>query len=875
MPAEVIDLLEPGPDVSPAEVGMKALNLIRMGGAGLRVPEGFVLPVAFFDAWLDQVACSSQWAAFVDASEVALEPACDALKQLAQGLGFDDAQRRALDERTRGYEAQALFAARSSSPEEDLGGSSFAGAYESVLGVNLATLEDAIRQVFASCFDLRLSVYKREHGFATQLPKIAVIVQAQIASEKAGVGFSINPLTNDHDEAVFNANWGQGETVVAGLASPDFYVVRKGTLECTQRLVGAKEVSIWLGPDGGVTQRRDPRHEQLCLSDEELVALTEELERIEAFFGGAVDIEWAFASGHLYLLQARPITTHHVLVDEMMTPRGAPKQLYLDITASVQGFFEPLSVLGASMLREMFAYCSAELIGARDSQALMMIKGGRIYLDLIVLIGFVGKPRAEQMLAQMDGLVSAAFSELDMSAYATGHVRRVPTLLRFGVRLHRRLPQVVRTLRRPEQARRRWERGWAGYQSELRALAAGEASLAGFVDAAFTKMAGFVFNETVEMFGSSKLAMSRIHGLFPSPTPELAEQLELLDQALSGNVTIEMGHALYQLHAELTPEQAPDADTLARAIEAGTLTQAFRSGWSAFMAAYGHRGVKELDICSPRYRDDPQLLLEQLVQFVSRGPSYSSPVAQHEAKQAARAAAFEALAATLSGWRRAQFARLYATVEQLGGFRETHKFVVIFTLDQIRARIVEVARSLVERGRLQQLEDVFSLSFEQLRAGLDLRVLVEQGRERQAIYGQCKQVFPLMDSRGRFHRPTPPAPGDGEFSGQAVSSGRVTGRIKVLHTPTEKPLLPGDILVARVTDPAWTTLFVNAAAIVLEIGGPLQHGALVAREYGKPCVAGIQGATELFSDGELVEVDGTTGIIRRLDESPPDDEARR
>ena len=95
-----------------------------------------------------------------------------------------------------------------------------------------------------------------------------------------------------------------------------------------------------------------------------------------------------------------------------------------------------------------------------------------------------------------------------------------------------------------------------------------------------------------------------------------------------------------------------------------------------------------------------------------------------------------------------------------------------------------------------------------------------------------------------------------------MSPGLVQGLVKVLHFPDEKPVVPGDILVAHATDPGWTPLFVNAAAVVLEVGGMMQHGALVAREYGKPCVAGLENATERFADGTLVEVDGASGIVR-------------
>ncbi len=98
----------------------------------------------------------------------------------------------------------------------------------------------------------------------------------------------------------------------------------------------------------------------------------------------------------------------------------------------------------------------------------------------------------------------------------------------------------------------------------------------------------------------------------------------------------------------------------------------------------------------------------------------------------------------------------------------------------------------------------------------------------------------------------------------AISPGVVRGPVKLLHNPYEKPIIKGDILVAHTTDPGWTPLFVNAAAIVLEVGGVLQHGAVVAREYGKPCVAGIDGLMSKLHDNQMVEVDGTAGVIRLL-----------
>lgn len=129
-----------------------------------------------------------------------------------------------------------------------------------------------------------------------------------------------------------------------------------------------------------------------------------------------------------------------------------------------------------------------------------------------------------------------------------------------------------------------------------------------------------------------------------------------------------------------------------------------------------------------------------------------------------------------------------------------------------------------------------------------------------------------MDSRGRIPRPAARAAGPGVLLGEGISVGVARGSAKVLSYVGEKPVLPGDVLVARATDPGWTPLFVNAAGIVLETGGSFQHGALVAREYGKPCIVGIEDATQRISDGEMIEIDGEAGTLTFVSESPEHEE---
>ncbi|MEZ4338072.1 MAG: PEP/pyruvate-binding domain-containing protein [Sandaracinaceae bacterium] len=210
---------------------------------------------------------------------------------------------------------------RSSSPDEDLGVASFAGGYETRLGVARDGLEEAVRACFASCLDARVLVYKREHGFDPFAPRIAVIVQQQVDSEVAGVAFSVNPLTNDYDEAVFDASWGLGESVVSGAVTPDHFVVDKVDGGVLSRELGAKQTSLHVAEDGP-RRRRGHRSDELCLTDAQLAEATRTLTAIEAARSEPVDVELAWAGGRLHVLQARPITAWVPLHPSMQTRPG-------------------------------------------------------------------------------------------------------------------------------------------------------------------------------------------------------------------------------------------------------------------------------------------------------------------------------------------------------------------------------------------------------------------------------------------------------------------------------------------------------------------------------------------------------------------------
>lgn len=849
-------------------VGGKGYSLIASCAAGLPVPAGIVLAVEFFADWWKVLKASAEWQEFLSASTAEeLKRACDKLKKLCPSLELSAACKAALKEgllKTGG----TLFAVRSSSPEEDLDGASFAGGYETVTGVTVERLMAAIRQAFSSCLDYRVAVYKKEHGFDATKPSIAIVIQRQVLSEIAGVGFSIDPISNDYDRAVFNSNWGLGETVVAGMATPDTFVVDKLSHRIILRHTGKKETSIYVTSGGGNTESRDPRHDQLTLTDEQLVELTEMVTKIEGLYGKPVDCEWAYEKGILYLLQARPVTGYVPMLPEMQTAPGGRRRLYLDITISVQGIFKPLSPMGTSLLARLFGDLTTALAGqdltSDLENCIPTIRGGRIWLNLSNVFELIDQYKLADALEVMDPLAASVIRSVNQEAYRSNNssLKTLP-----GTLIKRNVDKVLRLVQSrfySRGRRRAIEAALSDTLVQMRRIAQLNLPLPRLYEELRACVFELLFQQVIPGFLASKLAMTHLRESLPGADKVLVDKL---DQALPGNVTVEMGFALYDL-ARLLPDSSPPSS--GRELDSRRLPPEFMKQWDGFMNLYGHRGPVELDIASPRYRDDSSMLINLLREIRQSG---KDPRQRYLQNQNERKKAYETLRETVSeeGWiRLRRFDSLYKTVETLGGLRETPKYCIIFMLDLIRSRLLMEADKLVAKGRLKHRNEVFNLKFEQLCAALesqsvDLNAAMSENRVFLDKLSRIPQLPAVIDSRGRILRPyIQPSADENCIVGTPISPGVYRGPVKCLHSASEKKLQVGDVLVARATDPGWTPLFVNAGAVILQVGGLLQHGALVAREYGLPCVGGISDVLDLWPDGTIVEVDGAAGTVRLI-----------
>ena len=844
-------------------VGGKAASLGRLLAEGFPVPQADLLTTHFFAPWIGAITATAEWRdlrgvlADPDGTDE-IEQRCAALEARASRLDFDIEQRQALDE-VADRAGNGVLAVRSSASEEDLAYASFAGLYETRLHVTQADLATAVRDCFAACFDARLLVYKTERKL-DPTPGFAAIVQRQVASDVSGVAFSLNPRNNDFDEVVVNATRGLGDKLVAGEVDPDQWVVDKVNGRTVESRVGA-------GPG-------EP-HATACLDDPQLAALATTVSAVEALFRCPVDVEWAFEGPRLHLLQARPITTYIPLLEEIQTAPGEQRLLYVDPSLgegiTMSGAITPLSV---DLFAKLFEWLTSHAFGPsflppKVKRGIVGAAGVRLYGNASHLMLFRDLRKVAPEKRFVDTTLAELFATADLEPYRVkpppnlARRRMIPAVARAMVRLGPFIVSLTRAILRPDAFLAGYRDDLAAFEAELAAtdtdMPVVELARRLYIAVARVSLTATAPALLMFIYGGSEALMGLI-----DPSSSRHRRLAMDIRGGGDELVLEMGLAMYRLTRLLPASAFSDPVALAERIAAREAPADFLAGWDDFLGRFGCRGPLEMDLANPKYGDDALLLLRQLA-TVALGDT--DPVATHAERRQAREAAYAELSDELPARKRRKLARIHRTIEAFESVREMPKHHFAMANMVLRRRLLQGAARWVAQGRLDHVEQVFEMTLDDFDGAemddtLDLRAVVA---ERGAFYRDVKarvRHFPhLIDSRGRILKPVREYR-PGELKGVAVSPGIVRGPANVLDSPLDKTLRPGDVLVAHTTDPGWTPLFINAAAVLLEVGGELQHGALVAREYGKPCVAGIVGLMERLDDGQIVEVDGDQGVVR-------------
>ena len=359
----------------------------------------------------------------------------------------------------------------------------------------------------------------------------------------------------------------------------------------------------------------------------------------------------------------------------------------------------------------------------------------------------------------------------------------------------------------------------------------------------------------------------------------MPDELEALTLGIPGNVVNEMNRAIGDL-ADLACNSPPIVNLFEQLGDDGNqwLTQAaqqegsapFMAAWEDFLSRYGSRGPSEIDIHKPRWYEDPLPVLRVIAEFLNSDEGRHR--ARHQALVDGRQAAIQKLRDTagagLFGRLRIRIInRLYHAMTEVGGMREHHKFMIIRLLAVIKEILKSNAIQLAAAKKLEQPDDIWLLTWGELFAIWDENSvdLDSQIAKRRADLERYEKLTPplIVTSDGeapvvRYQIDDAP---EGALLGYPVSPGVVEGVVHVIRDPQRETLALDEILVAEFTDPGWTPLFINASGLILEVGGALTHGAVVAREYGIPAIVGVRDALTKLQSGQRVRVDGNRGII--------------
>ncbi len=804
--------LEAIADTDGPRVGGKGASLAATLRAGLPVPPGFVVVT-------------------------------DAYRRThSTGLRSDSILTQSIREAYRAL--GGTVAVRSSATGEDGAEASFAGQQETILGVvGEEAVLDAIERCWKSLQTDRAIAYRRQKGIPDDAVAMAVVVQRLVPAETAGVLFTRDPLDPVANRMIVEASYGLGEAVVSGKVTPDRFTLEFASGRVLEKTQGLKTVRVVDGREEAVPEGLQ---EAFCLKEDELERLAELGRRVEAFYGQPRDIEWAIVEGQVYLLQARPITTtsadrdaiRREIIDELKTkvdPRGTVWVRY-NLSEILP---RPTPMTWAVVQRLLAADGGVGLMNRDLGGDPDPVLGSLTAFDLVA-----GRPMAN--LARMPRLqfrhppFEYPFAKYKDNPALALDPKPVANPLRDGCLVGLlQLPGTIwRLWRIGSRAAKRAESFAEEYRSRIAPpiVAAARAELARDYSGIDSK----------ELLSSFTTWTERTLVEFARDSLKPTFFADAAWTALVDLLTPWLGEARARAAvAELALGAEPDAD----ANLAGSLLDLAngRIDRATFLDRFGHRAAGEMELAEPRWSEDDAALRD---------------LAPGSAKPKVDDGAFDRIVgeAKLAAPARSQAKLRHDQLHTYLGLRETAKHHLLLGYAVLRKLLLE----LDHRHRMNG--DIFYLvpsELDRVVAGVDLRPIAAARRARQRLELGF-EVPPVLfsDDLDAIGRPIPIPAGSVEFAGSPLSAGVAEGPALVLNDPSEAKGVPnGFVLVCPSTDPAWVPLFAWASALVMETGGVLSHGAIVAREFGLPAVAGLPAITRQIRSGQRVRVDGGTGRV--------------
>jgi pyruvate,water dikinase len=781
------------------------------------------------------------------------------IRRTLEGVAIPDDVAGAITGELARLGEQAAYAVRSSATAEDLPTASFAGQHDTYLNVvGAAAVLQHVSRCWASLFTERAVTYRLRNGLDQRKVQMAVVVQQMAIPQAAGILFTADPVTFNRKVASVEAGFGLGEALVSGLVNPDVYKVRDG--EVVAKTIATKKLAILASPEGGTEEKaiEPERQDQPALTDGQVVRLAQLGRRIEAHFGHPQDIEWCLVDDGLKIVQSRPITTlfpipdvgdreNHVFVSvghgQMMTDAMKPLGLSIWQLTALTPMYDAGGRLFVDVTHRLASPSSRagllEVMGRGDPlirDALETILERGDFIPPLPDQGPPGRP-AGGAPAPIETDPDIVIDLIERSQASIGALKS-EIRTKSGSALLDYILSDIEELRRV-----------LGDPRNMQVIMAG-------------MEATWWLNEQLEAWLSEKNA---------------ADTLTL---SAPNNVTSEMGLALLDVADVIRPHREVvaflhDVEDEGFLDELADLPggQEARDAIGAYLERYGMRGVGEIDITRPRWIERPTslvpVILDNIRNFEPGARERRFEQGRQEAEKKEEEV-LERLRALPDGERKAEETkRMIDRVRTFIGYREYPKYSIVSRYFVYKRALLEEADRLVQANVLGETEDIFYLTFHELQHvvrtnQVDDRLIRRRKDEFRSYHALTPPRVLTSDGEviaGAYRRPDLP---DGALVGLAASAGIVEGRARVILDMAEADLEAGDILVTAYTDPSWTPLFLAIKGLVTEVGGPMTHGAVIAREYGLPAVVGVEHATRLIRDGQRIRLNGTEGYVEIL-----------
>jgi len=853
-------------------VGGKGANLGQLSKIeGIRVPDGFCISTEAFKRIIGETSSIHELLDQLSLLKVEdrdkIGELSGEIRRVIEGVAIpQDIQEEITRLLSRLGEKNA-YAVRSSATAEDLPTASFAGQQDTYLNIiGKEAILKHISKCWASLFTERAVIYRLQNGFDHRKVYLAVVVQKMVFPQASGIVFTADPVTSNRKVLSIDASFGLGEALVSGLVNADIYKVRNGKV--IEKKISTKKLAIHALKDGGTKEQEiEPeRQNRQALTDEQILQLERMGRKIEEHFGCPQDIEWCLVDDTFYIVQSRPITTLFPI------PEANDQENHVYISVGHQQMMtDPMKPLGLSLW---------QLTAARP----MYEAGGRLFVDVTddlaspakrdILVNVLGKSdplirgALVTILERGDFIKSLPNDKQEQSAGKSNQGRPpagyqtlndydpaiVSDLMERSQASIEELQQSIQTKSGPELV--------DFIQEDIQQLRKGISGPQGFGVIMTAMNASSWINEKMEQWlGEKNVA-------------------DTLSQSVPNNITSEMGLALLDVADVIRPypevieylQHAKDDNFLDELVQLDG-GQESRDAIQAYLNKYGMRCAGEIDITRTRWSEKPTTLVPMILSNIK---NFEPGAAKRRFEQGRQEALkkeqelLDRLRQLPDGEQKArETKRMISLIRNFIGYREYPKYGMVHRYFVYKQALLKEAEQLVQANVLHEKEDIYYLTFEELREvvrtdTLDYQIISKR-KDEYKFYEKLTPPRVLTSDgeiiAGEYKREHLPAEA---IVGLPVSSGVIEGRARVILNMEDADLEDGDILVTSFTDPSWTPLFVSIQGLVTEVGGLMTHGAVIAREYGVPAVVGVESATKLIKDGQRIRVNGTEGYVEIL-----------